>query len=245
MKKLGILLKVFSSEEYKECFLNGDLYMNTINYFRKYEEEAEGNIGDKFEALTGWMHPHEFVLEIEINGIKHKLNPDDMAGPATTSMKIHDHANVFCMTQLHSHDIDMANIKSDEEYERVREYFTLPDDVKKLGKYMVVITDPKEFVRRSVAEGKRLLQERMAIDYQSKQVIYYDEAEKSLMLDNFREAPFYKQSIYSHQNEYRLCLTRDNPDDQPYVMHIGDLRSISMEMKTSEFNSMIEIRKKQ
>ena len=63
------------------------------------------------------------------------------------------------------------------------------------------------------------------------------------MLDNSRDAPFYKQSLYSHQNEYRLCLTRDNPDDEPYVMHIGDLRNISMEINTSEFNSLIDLRK--
>ncbi|GJL32578.1 hypothetical protein TUM17575_51670 [Klebsiella pneumoniae] len=84
MKKIGILLKVFSSEQYKEDFLNGNLYMNTINYFRKYEEEAKGNIGDKYEALTGWMHPHEFRFEIEINGVKHTINPDDIVGPITT-----------------------------------------------------------------------------------------------------------------------------------------------------------------
>lgn len=243
MKKVGILLKVFSAEKYKKDFLNGNLYMNTINYFRKYEEEAKGNIGDKFEALTGWMHPHEFRFEIEVNGVKITLNPDDIVGPITTSMKIHDHANVFCMTHLHSHDVDMGNIKSDEEYELVKRYFTLPEDVRNLGEYMVVITKPMEFVGRALAEGKRLLQSKEASDYQSKQVIYYDEAEKSLMLDNSRDAPFYKQSLYAHQNEYRLCLTRDNPDDKPYVMHIGDLRDISMEIKTSEFNSLIEIRK--
>ncbi|ENT8515866.1 hypothetical protein ACKGJF_002718 [Raoultella ornithinolytica] len=243
MKKIGILLKVFSSEKYKEDFLNGNLYMNTINYFRKYEEDTKGNIGDKFEALTGWMHPHEFRLEIEFNGVKHKINPDDIVGPIITSMKIHEHANVFCMTHLHSHDIDMGNIKSEEEYELVKRYFTLPDDVRNLGEYMVVITSPMEFVDRALAEGKKLLNAKEALDYQSKQVVYYDEAEKSLLLDNMRDAPFYKQSLYEHQNEYRLCLTRDNPDDKPYVMHIGNLRDISIEIKTSEFNSMLELKR--
>lgn len=243
MKKIGVLLKVFSSEKYKKDFLDGKLYMNTINYFRNYEEETLGNVGDKHEALSGWMHPHEYRFEIEINGQKLVLNPDDIVGPLTLSMKMHDHANVFCMTHLHSHDIDMSKIKNDEEFEQLKMYFTLPDEVRNLGEHMVVITDPKEFISRVLTEGTKLLETGVALDYQSKQVTYYDEAEKSLMLANGRDAPFYKQSLYAHQNEYRFCLTRENPNDEPYIMNIGDIRSLSMELKTSDFNSLLEIRK--
>ncbi|WP_336769933.1 hypothetical protein [Pantoea ananatis] len=243
MKKIGILLKVFSSEKYRNDFLNGNLYMNTINYFRKYEEEAEGNVGDKYEALTGWMHPKEFKFQFEVNGVKHDLNPEDLAGPVTISMHRHDHANVFCMTHLHSHDIDMSNVKSQEEHDKLKEYFTLPDDVINLGEYMVIITNPKEFISRALAKGEELVMTGEALDYRSKQVTYYDQAEKSLFLEDGLDAPFYKQSLYSHQNEYRLCLNRENPNDEPFKMNIGDLRDLSVEIMTKEFNSLIELRK--
>ena len=244
MKKIGILLKVFSNEAYKKDFLDGNLYMNTINFFRHYEEDIEDNIGDCFEALTGWLHPHEFQLDLSVNGEAITINPDDIVGPITISMMAHNNANVYCMTHLHSHDIDMSNIKSDEEYELLKEYFTLPEDVNNLGEHMVVITNPKEFVRRTVEEGKRLYKLGLALDYQSKQVVYYNESQQSLMLEKFRDAPFHKQSRYAHQNEYRLCLTRNNPNDEPFIMKIGDLRGMSMEIKTSEFNSLIELNKK-
>lgn len=243
MKKVGILLKVFSSEKYKEDFLNGNLYMNTIDYFRRYEEDTKGNIADVNEALTGWFQPHEFKFEIEVNGVKHTLNPDDMVGPITTRMNMHDHANVFCMTHLHSHDIDMGNIKSEEEEALVKDYFSLPKDVENLGEHLVIITDPRAFVRRAIEAAKKLCEDGIAISYSSKQVIYYDEASKSLLLKSDSDAPFYKQSMYAHQNEYRLCLMRQNPESKPFTMHIGDLRDISMEARTSEFNSMIELRK--
>lgn len=243
MKKIGILAKVFSCEEYKEDFLNGNIYMNTIQYFRDYEEETEGNVGDKYEALTGWLQPHEYRFEIVVNGVKHTLNPNDIVGPITTTMNRHNHANVFCMTHLHSHELDMSSIKSEEEYRLAEKYFTLPEEVKNLGDYMVVITNPMEFVRRARDEAQRLYDINDAIYYQSKQVVYYDAATQSLMLDNDNDAPFYKQNRYAHQNEYRLCLLRDNPDDKPYTMKIGNLRDISMELKTSDFNSLLELRR--
>lgn len=243
VKKIGILAKVFSCEEYKEDFLNGNIYMNTIQFFRSYEEETEGNIGDKYEALTGWMHPHEYRFELEVDGVKHILNPDDIVGPITTSMKIHDHANVFCMTHLHSHDLDMSSIKNEEEFRLAEKYFTLPEEVKNLGEYMVVITNPREFVRRARDEAQRLHDIGDAVYYQSKQVIYYDAATQSIMLDNHNDAPFYKQSKYAHQNEYRLCLVRNNPDNKPYTMKIGSLRDISMELKTNDFNFLLELKR--
>lgn len=244
MKRIGVLARVFSNEEYKESFLDGNLYMNTIDYFRKYEEELEGNVGDKYEALTGWMHPHEFILEIEVNGVKHTLNPDDIAGAVAISMKAHDYANVFCMTHLHSHDIDMSKIRGEEELKLAKQYFTLPKEVEKLGEYMIVITKPSEFLRRVRIEAQRLLDNDDALYYQSKQVIYYDAATKSIMLDNGDDALFYKQSKYAHQNEFRLCLVRDNPDNEPCTMRIGDIRDISMEIKTRDFNSLMEIKLK-
>lgn len=242
-KKLGILLKIFASKDYKEQFLDGKLYMNTIEYFRHFEEDVDGNVADKYEALTGWMHPNEFKFVIEINGEKHTLNSDNLAGPVTTSMCVHNNANVYCMTQLHSHDIDMSNIKSNEEYELVKEYFTLPKEVERLGPYMVIITNPVEFNRRVADEAKRLCKIGEANWFASRQVTYYDESSGSFILDDSRDAPFYKQSKYKHQNEYRICLIRNNEENEPFTMNIGSVRDIVIETETKDFNSIIELRK--
>jgi len=241
-KKIGILTRVFSTADYREAFLDGKLYMNTIDFFRNYEEKDDGNIADVHEALSGWMHPHEFRLEIEFNGVKHVLNPEDMSGPMTTSMTIHKHANVFCMTHLHSHELDMSAIKGEEELELARSYFKLPKEVEKLGNFMVVISNPDEFLRRIKIEVQRLFEEKKAIWYSSKQVKYYDESNTSLILKDVMDAPFHKQLKYFHQCEFRICLIRDNLLNQPFEMNIGSIKDISIPIDTRDFNSMIELR---
>ncbi|MGA4664416.1 hypothetical protein ACK6SE_03330 [Enterobacter ludwigii] len=242
-KKIGVLFKVFSREDYKEGFLDGHLYMNTIDYFRKYEEELDGNIADKFEALTGWFQPHDVILTLEVNGEKLTLNPDDMAGPTTISMKKHDHANVYCMTQLHSHDIDMSRVKGEEEERRLRQYFTLPKESENLGAYLVIIVNPAAFLERVRLAVQGHVEKNEVYAYQAKQVIYYDENKTSLTLKNDMEAPFYKQSKYSHQSEFRLCLLRDNVNNKPFTLNIGSIRDIATEIRTEEFNSLIEIKR--
>jgi len=242
-KKIGILFKVFSREDYKEGFLDGHLYMNTIDYFRKYEEELDGNIADKFEALTGWLQPHDVILTLEVNGEKLTLNPDDMAAPTTISMKKHDYANVYCMTQLHSHDIDMSCVKGAEEERLLREYFTLPKESQNLGAYLVIIVNPAAFLERVRLAVLEHMEREDVYAYQAKQVIYYDENTTSLTLKEDMEAPFYKQSKYAHQSEFRLCLLRDNPNNKAFTLNIGSIRDIATEIRTEEFNSLIEIKR--
>jgi hypothetical protein len=241
-KKIGVLLKVFSCEEFRESFLSGILYMNTIEFFRNFEESIEGNIADKHEALTAWMQPHDFILELEVDGVKHVFNPEDMAGPMTTSMKLHNNANVFCMTQLHSHDLDMTNLKGEEEIKLARSYFTLPKEVEALGDYTVVITNPSEFLNRFRNAAQKLCEEQKANWYCSKQVQYYDELNSSLVLEDLMNAPFHKQSKYSHQSEYRLCVISDNASGEVLKLDIGDIKDIAFKTMTKDFNSLLELK---
>lgn len=242
-KKVGILFKVFSKEEYKDGFLDGYLFMNTIDYFRKYEEELDCNVADRFEALTGWLHPHDVILTLEVNGEKYTLNPEDMAAPTTISMKKHDNANVYCMTQLHSHDVDMSCVKGEEEEQLLKEYFTLPKESENLGEYLVIIVNPVDFLERVKVAVQRLVDKNEMQYYQAKQVIYYDENSSSLTLSNDMDAPFYKQSKYAHQSEFRLCLIRDNQVNEPFTLNIGSIRDIATEIRTEEFNNLIEIKR--
>lgn len=242
-KKVGILFKVFSREDYKEGFLDGRLYMNTIDYFRKYEEKLEGNISDKHEALTGWLRPHDVIITLEVNGEEYTLNQEDLAAPTTISLLKHDHANVYCMTQLHSHDIDMSCVKGEEEERLLREYFTLPEESENLGEYLVIIQNPTEFLERVKRAVHKLVEKDEVYAYHARQVTYYNENDTSLTLNNDMDAPFYKQSKYSHQSEFRLCLHRDNPNNEPFTLDIGSIRDIATEIRTEEFNSLIEIKR--
>ncbi|HHJ0103612.1 TPA: hypothetical protein ACQD72_001620 [Yersinia enterocolitica] len=240
-RKVGVLLKIFSNEKYKDEFLRGNLYMNTIDYFRKYEENTDGNVADKNEALSGWWQPNEIKIVIEVNGEKRELNPNDMPAPVTLSMNAHDHANIFCMTHLHSHEIDMSRVTSIEEENKLREYFTLPEDMEKLGEHLVVITDPMLFLQKTRNAAQMLIDAGQGFWYSAKQISYYDEVKSSLFLKNEMEAPFHKQKKYEHQSEYRICFGRDNPNNVAKTLSIGDISDITVVTKTKEFNGLIEI----
>lgn len=243
-KKVGILFKIFSREDYKEGFLDGRLYMNTIDYFRNYEEKIEGNISDKHEALSGWLRPHDAIITLKFNGKEYTFNPGDLAAPTTLSLLKHDHANVYCMSHLHSHDIDMSCVSKDEEEERLlREYFTLPEESENLGEYLVFIQNPKEFLERAKLAIHKLIEKDEVYAYHARQVTYYDENDTSLTLIDDMDAPFYKQSKYSHQSEFRLCLHRHKSTNEPFTLDIGSIRDIATEIRTEEFNSLIEIKR--
>ena len=47
-----LLLKFTSKREYAESILNGDLYMNNVQYYRDYEEKLKRKgLGDKDEFI--------------------------------------------------------------------------------------------------------------------------------------------------------------------------------------------------
>lgn len=241
-KKIGILLKTLSSENFKEDFLDGILYMNTLDFFRHYEEKIEGNVADKFEGVSAWLQPKDSNFSFALpNGETLKIRPEDVGSPTTINFNYHSGVNVFCMTHLHSHDIDMGIPLGDEEKGKLREYFTLPRDVEDLGSYLVVITDINAFLERALAAADKLVNEKSISYYETRQVSYYDEAGDSLILRNNIDGIFHKQSKFSHQSEYRLCIVRENPNNEYFKLSIGDIRDISYEMATSDFNNFIKI----
>lgn len=241
MKKIGILLKIFSKKKFRDDFLSGNIYMNTIQYFRDYEDEHDGNVSDENEALHGWFQPGAFKLMIGVGDDMREINQDSLSSPMAIRLNAHNHANVFCMTQLHSHDVDMSN-PLPGDIERLREYFTLPDDASKLGDYAVIINEPEVFLSKLIGRAQELYNEGQIAWYQSRAVSYYDEINESLSLENELEAPFYKQSKYSHQQEYRFLLINKLNINKPYVLDIGDIRHLCSEIKTNEFNGLIDIR---
>lgn len=240
MRKVGILLKIFSKEEYKNDFLSGKIYMNTIQYFRDFEDSKDGNVADKHEAIHGWLQPGEFKLMIGAEGDMREIDQDSLTSPMTISLNSHMYSNIFCMTQLHSHDIDMDNLK-EGDLDKLKEFFTLPEDVINLGKYAVVIHKPSVFTSRFRDKAQELYNNGEISWYQSKQVSYYDEVNKSVVLSEM-DAPFYKQSKFSHQNEYRFLVMRDNGMNKAFTVDIGDIRDMCSEIATEEFNELIEFK---
>ncbi|CNC78715.1 Uncharacterised protein [Yersinia intermedia] len=237
----GFLVKVFSTEKYREDFLDGKLYMNTIKYFKEYEEEKNNNIGDKNEAVTAWLQPKGLRLIIHPPGMDEIIITEkDILGPIIIRTNNHDSYNVLCLTVLHSHEFSINELLTEEQIEQVRGYFKMPEESLNLGAYAVIIPNIPEFISRIKRAAQSLIDSNEANYFSARKLIYYDSNE-SLSLENTADAVFHKQKEYEHQSEFRLCLDRGKGTEDAYFFNVESLRDIAFPIPTSEINSKIKL----
>jgi len=153
----GFFVKIFSSEEYRNEFIKGNLYMNPLKYFIDLEEEHSGNVGDKHEALSAWLQPSEMRLILELKGQKFEIPSSDIAAPIAIKRTHFDSVNVLCLMSLHSHDISLDGSISAEQVELLKEYFSVPEDVVNLGEYAVIIPNIALFLEKVKVASQHLV----------------------------------------------------------------------------------------
>lgn len=237
---LHVFVKFFSCEKYRNEFLDGKLYMNTIEYFKKYEEVVNSNIADKNEALMAWLQPNDVKVKLQLGETEYELSSKDFAAPLTISVSAHNKCNVFCLTYFHSHNIDVDSPFDTVTFNKLQSYFTLGEGVEELGEFAVMI-NPTVFLKR-VKENIEILVENKQVHASAfKPVTYYDEVNSSLALNVQSDAVFHKQSKYSHQSEFRVCIFRDNELNEPFVLDIGDVRDITEIIDTKDLNKYFQL----
>lgn len=226
MNKIYCFVKLFQSESHREDFLSGNLYMNTLKFFKGYEEQEESNVGDKHEAPMAWLQPGQFIMKLD--GVE--LPEEDGAGPMLIQNNAHDRLNVLCLYSIH--DCDIPNMKQDG-FESFVEKQMLSDQAEKLGKFSVVITNTCQFSAK-VLDGIR----RLNVDGWAGLVDYYDSETFHGIFDKSRAA-FNKRDSYEHQREYRFAIDRENDEDKPFTLEVGSLRDICTPMPTSAVNEAL------
>lgn len=239
---IGFFVRVFSQEKYRDDFLKGNLYMNSIKFFRDYEDKHSANVGDKHEALTAWLQPANLRLTFHTPDGDLVIPGSDIAAPIALRLNSFDSINVFCLTVLHSHGITLDSLVTDEDFERIKGYFTLPDDVNNLGDYAVVIPNTGAFLERVRKAGQILVDAAEAQGMVYKAVTYYDPNE-SLSLSNINDAIFHKQKTYEHQKEFRITLDRGLAKSEPYTLQIGDISDIAFPVATNDINKFVRLEK--
>lgn len=99
-KTIFFLAKIFDNEDYADNFLHGNIFANSLSYFRKLEDGESSNRSDQHEGVVSWHQPEQ--INIEING---RLI-SNLTGPVSVKMHWHDHLNVFCIYAAHSDDFE-------------------------------------------------------------------------------------------------------------------------------------------
>jgi hypothetical protein len=70
MNRIFFKVKVCGEAAHRDSFLDGHLYMNTLGYFKRYEEGEAANIADRHEATVMLLQPGKFTMTISGEGIE-------------------------------------------------------------------------------------------------------------------------------------------------------------------------------
>lgn len=219
-----MLARVFSKEEYAKDFINnGKFRLNTLNFFKGYEEEHANNIGDVYEGIRYRATAEQEVkVTIEYNGKREEIEVQEVYS--------HDNYvlnnNVFC---LYAPSVD---IEKKYTLEAMREIVAFQEDAEKLGDYLVIITNPDEFFERV---RKTILK----LGYTLKRgLVEYVDFNNPVHVP-IEKIGFVKSDEFSHQKEYRLMVDDGRNIDEYIELQIGPLNDIAFLIPTKDFNQSL------
>ena len=224
MPKTFFLIKFFDNLNYADAFVRGQLYLNRLTYFKQVEGEQQDPTGrqDRHEGTTAWFQPG--MGKLTINGV--------LVNDAQITVQKHwlNHLHICCLHAIHSGNLDLDRIAAENDMGQLRDQLAVPDECIALGNHAVVIRDVPAFIRRissaTETNGFRL---------KYGLVNYYDPATFHGQFTD-EDSVFCKQSRYMFQREFRFAINSGTLDDNPLVLNVGDIRNISIRLKSSELN---------
>lgn len=223
---------------YADSFINGCLYMNTLDYFWKKGFQEQKDI---CEGIVYTVAPEDTTVF-----------PDDFRCAQGTDYQFqavgYAYCNVFCMTA-----VDFNPMQNEDGLPVLNAVF--PEDMEKFGKQAVIIDDEAEFLRRinmaakeyrylcgrvhyltprlngkvNVPKNCVILKSTTAIDF------------SSMMKTGRKFDAFEKSMIYESQNEWRLCLYRGEKTTDPFRFEIGSIKDIAHIIDTKDFRDHVPV----
>lgn len=226
-------IKVCREESFREGFLDGNLYMNSLGYFRRYEEGASANIADRYEGASMLLQPGQFTMTITGEGLpdgQFTFPAEDLAGPVVFQNNKHDLLNVLCVYAVSERGHSFI---SEEDFERFVDSQMMKSEVGGLGGYAAIVVDSKAFQERVVHAVRE-----QGFKGVAGLVEYYDPCTFHGEFDD-AQAVLKKRLEYSHQREYRYAIDRGVSAEAPWPLDVGSLRDIAFGCPTSEVNGLI------
>jgi hypothetical protein len=214
MKRNDIFLK-FGDEKYmNDFFYNGSVYMNSLGYFRK-EALSDPQRGDMHECA---------IRNKPLGGVTfykgNTLVGTFLSGNMTEHCSKEDDFKVFCLYSA--------------TYEELTQKVNLSqigsDVIDGFGDTCILIIDTKEFIRRLIQH------ENSNIKYGCIQYINFSAYEGVI-------GPFIKDNKFKHQNEFRVCVLKEDSGFSHHVINIGSIEDIAFKFKSSEVRSLSVILK--
>ncbi len=241
--RIYLLIKVFDKEEHADAFIQkGEMYCNTLGYFKKHEDELRG---DAYEGITDWHQPDQITLTISYkdnDGVEQTHLVTGLASPVTMGHNGFDGLNLYCMYAVKVSEFEESY---ETEYERVlvveninamlKERTDLIEKALSLGEFSVVIYQVEEFINRVKQTAKSL-----SLECLNGTIQYYDPDTFSGSFEEL-EAVFRKRNIYADQNEYRFAFGSHEPEGVKTI-NVGSLDGIAVKIRTNEINEKVQIK---
>ncbi len=190
----------------------GLLYMNTLKYFRTYEDSDEALRGDEHEGLSASFLPEE--IQMTVNGTK----IEGIIGKVDSRPLHVDEIKLFCMTAL-TDDI-------------LKDGLVLDPRFSKFGDKAIVIEGQGlvsffKMLRNSVKDDQSVF----AIDstFKTNGLVEYVDR----ILHHKELTVFHKFKEYSWQHEFRIAFERSE-NDGSFPLYIGSLHNIAYVKDTKE-----------
>jgi hypothetical protein len=179
-RKYSLFIKVGEKEHMHSLFTKGEIYFNTIEYYRK--AESNNLLSDPHEGISQLMQGNA------------KFNYEDIRfSSESVQIAITDNTlkgNIFCFLGLESRTIMPS-----------KKFISLNTDLTSInwGDTVVVIYNTIEFIKRVERELNK-----QDYKYQISPVLYYDFKKYSGKLDIFK-----KRNEYEKQNEIRIFIENE------------------------------------
>jgi len=237
-KKVWYLIKFCENRDFAAQFIEGNLYMNRLSFFKNDKNEDEHSKGraDSNEAVAHWWQPEDLIIKLNIHGIGEvTITNEDLAAPVTAGSDFHNHWHIFCMYAMWTDGFECIDGRIDyakEDAEKLKAQLMIDERCFQLGEYAVVVP-AVQFINRVKIACKEKQRRIKLVDY-------FDGEKFNGSIDEV-EIPFSKLDIFSYQKEFRICIDNQTKGDDPYILELGSIKEFSAIVKSSDLNALFKI----
>lgn len=212
------LMKFGAAEHMADLCIYGQLYMQSVKFFRNLEADVVR--GDQHEGLRYCGQPDVTALEVKQGG--KWLKVEGIVGPILFRDGRAEVGNIYCMFALRGSHADA--------FFEGRSKRPVDVDSLRFGDSAVVFTDGEEFMGRVRAAA-----EREGLELQYDLVEYVDQATYTGPM-----GPFRKFSAFAHQSEFRILAKPEC--ETARVLTVGSLEDIAIVFPRAELNQRLRLR---
>jgi hypothetical protein len=231
-RNILFFIKFFTEEIYADQFVAGELYLNTLSFFKRIEKEGSDGRFDSTEAVATWWQPDDILIKLNAPGIgSAEISRKDLAAPVSTSIGAQDYVHVFCLYAVHMTGFELLENGKVKFFEKgadeLRQQLRIDERCFKFGKFAVVISAVpfiKKLREALTSQGHK---------FKDKLVRYYDDTVFHGTIPT-SEVPFRKQKRFSYQQEYRVCVYPTVMHDSPITIKIGNISSMCSKVVSSQ-----------